>query len=88
MAYRSPVRSPSHASASASIAMASARHSGEQLSLFWQPGQRGFYAPRPSPCNEARLNLYRNVGRLANIDLHIFAMHPLMCGLQLSTKFI
>ena len=78
MVYRRPVRSPLHASAN--IAMACARHPGEQLSLFWQPGQRGFYAPRPSPCNEGRLNLYRNVGRLANIDFIIFAKHTLMCG--------
>lgn len=31
--------------------------------LFYQPGKRGFYTPRPGKNTEARLNCFRNIGR-------------------------
>lgn len=31
--------------------------------LFYQPGKRGFYSPRPGKNSEARLNCFRNIGR-------------------------
>lgn len=31
--------------------------------LFYQPGKRGFYSPRPGKSSEARLNCFRNIGR-------------------------
>lgn len=31
--------------------------------LFWQPGKRGFYSPRPGKNSPERLNAFRNVGR-------------------------
>lgn len=31
--------------------------------LFWQPGKRGFYSPRPGKSAPERLNAFRNVGR-------------------------
>lgn len=31
--------------------------------LFYQPGKRGFYSPRPGKNTEARLNCFRNIGR-------------------------
>ena len=31
--------------------------------LFWQPGKRGFYSPRPGKSPPERLNAFRNVGR-------------------------
>lgn len=31
--------------------------------LFWQPGKRGFYSPRPGKSTPERLNAFRNVGR-------------------------
>lgn len=36
--------------------------------LFYQPGKRGFYTPRPGKNTEARLNCFRNIGRYATID--------------------
>lgn len=33
-------------------------------SLFWQPGKRGYYSPRPGKNTPERLNAFRNVGRL------------------------
>jgi E3 ubiquitin-protein ligase EDD1 len=32
-------------------------------SLFWQPGKRGYYAPRPGKNTPERMNAFRNVGR-------------------------
>ena len=31
--------------------------------LFWQPGKRGYYSPRPGKNTPERLNAFRNVGR-------------------------
>lgn len=31
--------------------------------LFWQPGKRGYYTPRPGKGSPERLNAFRNVGR-------------------------
>ncbi len=31
--------------------------------LFWQPGKRGYYAPRPGKNTPERLSAFRNVGR-------------------------
>ena len=31
--------------------------------LFWQPGKRGYYSPRPGRNTPERLNAFRNVGR-------------------------
>src|SRR5699024_6427729 len=35
--------------------------------LFYQPGPRGFYSPRLGRGTEARLNAFRNVGRIIGI---------------------
>ncbi len=36
----------------------------EDLSpLFWQPGKRGYYAPRAGKPSPERVSAYRNVGR-------------------------
>lgn len=37
--------------------------------LFYEPGTRGFYSPRAGRCSEARLNAFRNVGRIMGICL-------------------
>uniref|UniRef100_A0AAY5EXU1 E3 ubiquitin-protein ligase UBR5 n=1 Tax=Electrophorus electricus TaxID=8005 RepID=A0AAY5EXU1_ELEEL len=37
--------------------------------LFYQPGKRGFYSPRPGKNTEARLNCFRNVGRILGLCL-------------------
>ncbi|CAG2184492.1 EDD1 [Mytilus edulis] len=37
--------------------------------LFWQPGKRGFYSPRPGKNSPERLNAFRNVGRMYMITL-------------------
>ena len=42
--------------------------------LFWQPGKRGFYSPRPGKNTPERLNAFRNVGRLVRILLNV-SMH-------------
>ncbi len=40
--------------------------------LFYQPGKRGFYSPRPGKNTEARLNCFRNIGRYeTHVDLSI-----------------
>ena len=31
--------------------------------LFWQPGKRGYYAPRVGKATPERISAYRNVGR-------------------------
>ena len=31
--------------------------------LFWQPGKRGYYSPRPGKNTPERLSAFRNVGR-------------------------
>ena len=35
----------------------------DKLPLFWQPGKRGYYSPRPGKGSQERLNAFRNVGR-------------------------
>ena len=35
--------------------------------LFWQPGKRGYYAPRVGKTTPERINAYRNVGRYVSI---------------------
>lgn len=35
----------------------------DNVPLFWQPGKRGFYFPRPGKNSPERLNAFRNVGR-------------------------
>ncbi|MEJ1274975.1 hypothetical protein NN561_005869 [Cricetulus griseus] len=37
--------------------------------LFYQPGKRGFYTPRPGRNTEARLNCFRNIGRILGLCL-------------------
>ena len=37
--------------------------------LFWQPNKNGFYSPRPGKNTPARLNAFRNVGRIIGICL-------------------
>ncbi|KAF6101576.1 ubiquitin protein ligase E3 component n-recognin 5 [Phyllostomus discolor] len=37
--------------------------------LFHQPGKRGFYTPRPGKNTEARLNCFRNIGRILGLCL-------------------
>jgi len=38
-------------------------------SLFWQPGKRGYYSPRPGKNTPERLNAFRNVGRIMGLCL-------------------
>ncbi|KAG7237304.1 hypothetical protein INR49_032487 [Caranx melampygus] len=38
--------------------------------LFYQPGKRGFYSPRPGKNTEARLNCFRNIGSLRQLIRH------------------
>ncbi|KAL3890879.1 hypothetical protein ACJMK2_003152 [Sinanodonta woodiana] len=45
--------------------------------LFWQPGKRGFYSPRPGKNTPERLNAFRNVGRLIGLCLLQNEMCPL-----------
>ena len=35
----------------------------EDTPLFWQPNQKGVYAPRPGKHTSERLTAYRNIGR-------------------------
>ena len=35
----------------------------DNSALFWQPGKKGFYAPRPGNNSVQRWNAFRNVGR-------------------------
>ncbi|ESN90470.1 hypothetical protein HELRODRAFT_71154 [Helobdella robusta] len=35
--------------------------------LFWQPGKKGYYSPRPGRNTAERLNAYRNVGRIIGL---------------------
>ncbi|XP_043921583.1 E3 ubiquitin-protein ligase UBR5 [Protopterus annectens] len=37
--------------------------------LFYQPGKRGFYSPRPGKNTEARLNCFKNIGRILGLCL-------------------
>jgi E3 ubiquitin-protein ligase EDD1 len=41
----------------------------DSRSLFWQPGKRGFYSPRPGKNTPERLNGFRNVGRIIGLCL-------------------
>ncbi|XP_062606641.1 E3 ubiquitin-protein ligase UBR5-like isoform X3 [Saccostrea cucullata] len=45
--------------------------------LFWQPGKRGFYSPRPGKSTPERLNAFRNVGRIIGLCLLQNEMCPL-----------
>lgn len=45
--------------------------------LFWQPGKRGFYSPRPGKNSPERLNAFRNVGRIIGLCLLQNEMCPL-----------
>ena len=36
--------------------------------LFWQPGKRGYYSPRPGKGSQERLNAFRNIGRLVLVS--------------------
>lgn len=45
--------------------------------LFWQPGKRGFYSPRPGKNTPERLNAFRNVGRVLGLCLLQNEMCPL-----------
>uniref|UniRef100_A0A3B3RV32 Ubiquitin protein ligase E3 component n-recognin 5 n=1 Tax=Paramormyrops kingsleyae TaxID=1676925 RepID=A0A3B3RV32_9TELE len=43
--------------------------SDDNTPLFYQPGKRGFYSPRPGKNTEARLNCFRNIGRILGLCL-------------------
>ncbi|XP_048881123.1 E3 ubiquitin-protein ligase UBR5-like isoform X6 [Brienomyrus brachyistius] len=43
--------------------------SDDSTPLFYQPGRRGFYSPRPGKNTEARLNCFRNIGRMLGLCL-------------------
>ncbi|XP_013417983.1 E3 ubiquitin-protein ligase UBR5 isoform X2 [Lingula anatina] len=49
----------------------------DSAALFWQPGKRGFYSPRPGKNSLERLNLFRNVGRIIGLCLLQNDMCPL-----------
>ena len=52
--------------------------------LFYQPGPRGFYSPIAGKCSEARLNAFRNIGRIIGISLHLGEL----CKISLSRHVI
>lgn len=52
--------------------------------LFWMPGKRGYYSPRPGKNGPERLNLFRNVGRVVGLCL----LQNEMCPLFLSRHVI
>ncbi len=35
----------------------------DNSALFWQPGKRGYYAPRQGKGTPERMNVFRNIGR-------------------------
>ncbi|ESO86003.1 hypothetical protein LOTGIDRAFT_129991 [Lottia gigantea] len=41
----------------------------DSTALFWQPGKRGYYSPRPGKNTTERLNAFRNVGRIIGLCL-------------------
>jgi E3 ubiquitin-protein ligase EDD1 len=45
--------------------------------LFYQPGKRGFYAPRQGKCSAERLNAFRNVGRVLGMCLLLNELCPI-----------
>jgi len=45
--------------------------------LYWQPGKRGYYSPRPGKSTPERLNAFRNVGRVIGLCLLQNEMCPL-----------
>ena len=47
------------------------------VSLFYQPGKPGFYAPRAGGGSPERLNAYRNVGRMMGLALLHTEVMPL-----------
>lgn len=49
--------------------------------LFYQPGKRGFYSPRPGKNTEARLNCFRNIGR------YVRHVHLIICE-RLNRQFL
>ncbi|PIO33196.1 hypothetical protein AB205_0175380 [Aquarana catesbeiana] len=52
--------------------------------LFYQPGKRGFYSPRPGKNTEARLNCFRNIGRILGLCL----LQNELCPITLSRQVI
>ncbi|XP_063307262.1 E3 ubiquitin-protein ligase UBR5 isoform X7 [Pelobates fuscus] len=52
--------------------------------LFYQPGKRGFYTPRPGKNTEARLNCFRNIGRILGLCL----LQNELCPITLSRQVI
>merc|ERR1719433_1434991 len=59
----------------------------ENAPLFYQPGKRGFYSPRMSRPSDARLNAFRNVGRLIGLRLLQNELCPLFLNRHV-LKFI
>ncbi|XP_022088728.1 E3 ubiquitin-protein ligase UBR5-like isoform X2 [Acanthaster planci] len=52
--------------------------------LFYQPGKRGFYSPRPGKNSTERLNCFRNVGRILGLCL----LQNELCPLTLSRHVV
>ncbi|XP_053571897.1 E3 ubiquitin-protein ligase UBR5 [Bombina bombina] len=52
--------------------------------LFYQPGKRGFYTPRPGKNTEARLNCFRNIGRILGLCL----LQNELCPITLNRQVI
>ena len=47
----------------------------DSSALFWQPGKRGYYSPRPGKNTPERLNAFRNVGRwVHDLEVRSFAV--------------
>ena len=57
---------------------------GDGEPLFFQPGKRGFYSPRPGKNSSERLNVFRNVGRWGSAPLCEITYHD---DAPLSTLF-
>ncbi|XP_074657055.1 E3 ubiquitin-protein ligase UBR5-like [Tubulanus polymorphus] len=55
--------------------------------LFWQPGKRGYYSPRPGKNSLERLNAFRNMGRVIGLCLLQNEMCPLFLNRHV-IKFI
>lgn len=50
----------------------------DRAPLFWQPGKRGYYSPRPGNGSSERLNAMRCIGRVAGLCLlqnELFPLH-------------
>ena len=57
----------------------------DNSSLFWQPGKRGYYSPRPGKNTPERLNAFRNVGRYSTVVIMLIGVVEYMWEVLLGT---